>query len=148
MSNGTEILIVEDDPGDTLLALEVLSELQLDACSVVLNSAEEAMDFLRARGRHSNRGPGLPQVILVDLKMPGMDGFALLEEIKSDARLRSIPVMVLSSSDERVDVERARALGAAGYLVKGTDFASYRAALYSLAGYRGTAHSEVGEDGH
>ena len=148
MNQCIDILIVEDDPGDTLLALEVLSELELDACSLVLNSAEEAMEFLRAQGRHSNRGPGLPHVILVDLKMPGMDGFALLEEIKGDAQLRSIPVMVLSSSDERVDVERARALGAAGYLVKGVDFASYRAALHSLAGYRGTVHSGLREDGH
>ena len=142
MSNCIEILIVEDDPGDTLLAHEVLNELHLNQCSVVLNSAEEAMDFLLSRGRYSNRDPGLPQVILVDLKMPGMDGFALLEEIKRDPQLKLIPVMVLSSSDERVDVERARTLGASGYLVKGVDFASYRAALHSLAGYR--TNPEVG----
>ena len=138
MSNRIEILIVEDDPGDTLLAHEVLNELELGSRSVVLNSAEDAIDFLRSRGRHATRNPGMPEVILVDLKMPGMDGFALLEELKNDPQLSVIPVMVLSSSDERVDVERARALGACGYLVKGTDFASYRAALQSLAGYRGS----------
>jgi two-component system, response regulator len=136
MSNCIEILIVEDDPGDTLLALEVLSELSLNERSLVLSSAEEAMDFLRARGRYTNRDPGFPQVILLDLKMPGMDGFALLEELKRDAELSPIPVMVLSSSDEHVDVERARSLGASGYLVKGVDFASYRAALHSLARYQ------------
>lgn len=136
MSTCIEIVIVEDDPGDTLLALEVLNELELNERSVVLNSAEDAMDFLRSQGRYANRPPGLPQVILLDLKMPGMDGFALLEELKNDAELSLIPVMVLSSSDERVDVERARALGASGYLVKGVDFASYRAALQSLAQYR------------
>ena len=136
MSNCIEILIVEDDPGDTLLAQEVLSELELNERSVVLASAEEAMDFLHARGRYSQRAPGLPRVILLDLKMPGMDGFALLAELKNDAGLSAIPVMVLSSSDERVDVERAKALGACGYLVKGVDFASYRAALHSLAQYQ------------
>ena len=136
MSKCIDILIVEDDPGDTLLALEVLNELKLDECSLVLNSAEEAMDFLRSRGRFTNRAPGFPHVILLDLKMPGMDGFALLEELKRDVQLKPIPVMVLSSSDERVDVDRARALGACGYLVKGVDFASYRAALHSLAQYR------------
>jgi CheY-like chemotaxis protein len=136
MSNRIEFLIVEDDPGDALLAHEVLAELALNERSVVLGSAEEAMDFLRVRGRYADRVPGLPSVILLDLKMPGMDGFALLEELKSDAGLSAIPVMVLSSSDERVDVERAQALGASGYLVKGVDFASYRAALHSLAQYQ------------
>ena len=136
MSNCIEIVIVEDDPGDTLLAQEVLNELRLKDQSLVLNSAEDAVDFLRAQGRYANRAPGLPHVILIDLKMPGMDGFALLEELKSDAELKPIPVLVLSSSDERVDVERARALGASGYLVKGVDFASYRAALHSLARYQ------------
>ena len=136
MSKCIEILIVEDDPGDTLLALEVLNELKLNERSIVLSSAEEAMDFLRSRGRFTDREPGFPHVILLDLKMPGMDGFALLEELKRDAQLSPIPVMVLSSSDERVDVDRARALGASGYLVKGVDFASYRAALHSMAQYQ------------
>ena len=136
MSNRIDFLIVEDDPGDALLAHEVLNELALNERSVVLGSAEEAMDFLRLRGRHANRPPGQPRVILLDLKMPGMDGFALLEELKNDAGLSAIPVVVLSSSDERVDVDRAHALGASGYLVKGVDFASYRAALHSLAKYQ------------
>lgn len=136
MSTYIEILIVEDDPGDTLLALEVLNELKLIERSVVLGSGEEAMEFLRAQGRYRDRHPGLPRIILVDLKMPGMDGFALLEELKADARLKAIPVVVLSSSDERIDVERARALGACDYLVKGVDFASYRSALHALAHYR------------
>ena len=140
MSNRIEFLIVEDDPGDALLAHEVLVELGLSECSAVLPSAEEAMEFLRARGRYSGRAPGLPHVILLDLKMPGMDGFALLEELKNDAELSAIPVMVLSSSDERLDVERAHRLGASDYLVKGADFASYRAALHSLARYRRSAN--------
>ena len=135
-SNCIEFLIVEDDPGDALLAHEVLAELALKEHSVVLGSGEEAMDFLHARGRYADRAPGLPRVIMLDLKMPGMDGFALLEELKNDPELSAIPVMVLSSSDERVDVDRAERLGASGYLVKGVDFASYRAALQSLAQYQ------------
>ena len=133
MSYCIDILIVEDDPGDIRLALEVLSELEMRNRCMVLSSAEEALDYLRSLGPFAGRAPGLPRAILADLKMPRVDGFELLRQLKSDAELRAIPVVVLSSSDEDRDMERALALGAHEYLVKGMVFESYRAALQELA---------------
>jgi len=132
MSSTIDVLIVEDDPGDVRLALEVLAELQMRERCIVLRSGDEALDFLRCEGAYSERAKGLPRVILADLKMPRLDGFDLLRILKRDPELQAIPVVVLSSSDERGDVERARVLGAHQYLVKGMDFSIYRAALYSL----------------
>jgi len=100
---------------------------------MVLSSAEDALDYLRSRGRFAGRAPGLPRAILADLKMPRVDGFELLRQLKSDGDLQAIPVVVLSSSDEPTDMERARVLGAHGYLVKGVSFEDYRAALHALA---------------
>jgi CheY-like chemotaxis protein len=133
MSSPIEILIVEDDPGDIRLALEVLEEMQLKDRCQVLNSGDEAMDFLRSIGRFANRAPGLPQIILLDLKMPRVNGFEVLEQLKSDKALKRIPVAVLSSSDDQRDIDRARALGADKFVVKGMNFENYRAALRALA---------------
>ena len=140
MSESTDILLVEDDPGDVHLALAVFRALQMEERCVVVNDGEEAMAFLKAYGRFSQRPPGLPRLILLDLKMPRVNGFDLLQHIKSDAQLKLLPVVVLTSSREERDVERAYDLGVNGYVVKGIDFTDYRATLQALANYWGSVN--------
>jgi CheY-like chemotaxis protein len=135
MSTCTEILLVEDDPGDVRLALEVLRELHMAERCVVVNDGEEAIDFLHARGAHSQRAPGVPRVIVLDLKMPRVDGFEFLEQIKVDPRFKLIPVVVLTSSREERDVQRAYGLGVNSYAVKSINFAEYRERLRTLVKY-------------
>jgi CheY-like chemotaxis protein len=135
MSTCTEILLVEDDPGDVRLALEVLRELHMAERCVVVNDGEEAIDFLHARGAYSQRAPGMPRVIVLDLKMPRVDGFEFLEQIKVDPRFKLIPVVVLTSSREERDVQRAYGLGVNSYAVKSINFAEYRERLRTLVKY-------------
>ena len=130
-----DILLVEDDPGDVRLALAVFQKLQLAERCVVVNDGEEAIDYLCSSGRFSLRTPGLPRLVLLDLKMPRMNGFDLLERIKTDAALKLIPVVALTSSREERDVDRAYDLGVNGYVVKGIDFKDYQATLRALAMY-------------
>jgi two-component system response regulator len=138
MSNPIDILLIEDDPADVLLALTVFRAMGIaDRCAVA-NDGEDAMDFLRARGRFAQRTPGLPGLVLLDLKMPRVNGFDFLHRIKSDEALRLIPVIALTSSREERDIERAYDLGVNGYVVKGIDFADYRSTLQSLAQYWGS----------
>ena len=135
MNTCTEILLVEDDPGDVRLALEVLRELHMAERCVVVNDGEEAIDFLHARGAYSQRAPGMPRVIVLDLKMPRVDGFEFLEQIKVDPRFKLIPVVVLTSSREERDVQRAYGLGVNSYAVKSINFADYRERLRTLVKY-------------
>lgn len=138
MSDSTDILLVEDDPGDVRLALTVFRALEMAERCAVANDGEEAMDFFFSRGRFSHRPPSLLRLILLDLKMPRMNGFELLERIKNDVALKLIPVVALTSSREECDVARAYDLGVNGYVVKGIDFADYRATLQALARYWGS----------
>jgi CheY-like chemotaxis protein len=131
----SNILLVEDDPGDVRLALAVFRELKLADRCVVVNDGEQALDFLYAKGRFSQRPPGLPRLILLDLKMPRMNGFEFLERIRVDENLKLIPVVALTSSREERDVARAYDLNVNGYVVKSIDFADHRATLQALANY-------------
>jgi CheY-like chemotaxis protein len=135
MSKPPDILLVEDDPGDVLLALNVFRALQLEDRCAVASDGEEALAFLRTEGRFAQRAPGLPLLVLLDLKMPRVNGFEVLEQIRADPRLRTVPVVALTSSREERDVARAYDLGVNGYVVKGTDFGEYRATLETVTGY-------------
>jgi CheY-like chemotaxis protein len=135
MTDSIDILLLEDDPGDVHLALAVFRALQIiDRCAVA-NDGEEGMDFLYSRGRFVAREPGLPRLVLLDLKMPRANGFDFLREIKKDPKLSTIPIVALTSSREERDVERAYDLGVNGYVVKGIDFSEYRATLRALVSY-------------
>jgi CheY-like chemotaxis protein len=140
MSTPIDILLVEDDPGDVMLALTVFRALGIAERCAVANDGEDAIDFMFSRGRFSQRAPGLPGFILLDLKMPRVNGFDFLERIKADDRMRLVPVVALTSSREERDIERAYDLGVAGYVVKGIDFADYRSTLQSLATYWGSVN--------
>jgi len=140
MNEFTDILLVEDDPGDVHLALAVFRELQMaDRCEVV-NDGEDAIDFLKGRGRFAHRRPRLPKLVLLDLKMPRVNGFDVLRQIRAHRDLSNVPIVVLTSSREERDIERAYDLGANGYVVKGIDFADYRATLQALARYWGNVN--------
>jgi CheY-like chemotaxis protein len=135
MSYPIDILLVEDDPGDVRLAMAVLRAVDMAAHTAVVSDGQEALDFLCLRGRFSTRVPGHPALILLDLKMPRVDGFGLLGELKKDRELKLVPVVALTSSDEARDIERAYDLGVNGYVVKGISFADYGTMLQSLARY-------------
>jgi CheY-like chemotaxis protein len=135
MTDQIDILLVEDDPGDVRLAMAVLRAIGMASRTVVANDGQEALDFLQSQGRYAGRAPGHPALILLDLKMPRVDGFDLLREIKSEAELQLVPVVALTSSGEARDIERAYALGVNGYVVKGISFADFASMLRSLADY-------------
>ena len=143
MNASTDILLVEDDPGDVHLALAVFRALGMAERCAVVNDGEEALDFLHARGRFAQRPPGLPRLILLDLKMPRMNGFELLQQIKADEHFRAVPVVALTSSREERDVERAYDLSVNAYVVKSINFTDYRTTLQSLANYWGTVNARL-----
>ena len=135
MNLSTDILMVEDDPGDVSLALAVFRAMKIADRCVVVNDGEQALEFLNAQGRFAQRPSGLPRLILLDLKMPRMNGFEFLQRIKADEKFRMIPVVALTSSREERDVERAYDLNVNGYVVKSIDFSDHRATLEALARY-------------
>jgi len=133
MNSLYRILVVEDDPADALLALQALKELELDQETLVLSDGAQALDWLRARGDRKDRPPGQPSAILLDVKMPGLNGFEVLEQIRADPALRLIPVVMLSASGQERDVRRAYELGANGYLIKSIDYHASSASLRAFA---------------
>lgn len=126
------ILLVEDHPNDVELALEALAEYRLANAIVVVNDGAEALDYLYRRGRFEGRAPGSPVVVLLDLKMPKVDGMTVLRTVKADAVLRSIPIVVLTSSREERDLIESYALGVNAYVVKPVDFAQFSEAVRKL----------------
>lgn len=134
------ILLVEDDPNDVVLLLASFREMGLGEQVVVVNDGAQALDYLHARRAYRNRPPGYPAVVLLDVKLPLVDGFEVLRQIKSDPVLKSLPVVVLTSSSQPRDLQRAYELGANGYVVKTIDFESGNAALHAIAQYWAVAN--------
>jgi len=133
MNESTDILLVEDDSNDVRLAMSVLNKIGLAERCSAMGDGEEAIEFLRARGAHDDGSP--PRLILLDLKMPRMDGFEFLQQVRGDDSLAFVPVVVLTSSREQRDIERAYSLRANGYVVKGINFTDYGRLLRSVAEY-------------
>jgi CheY-like chemotaxis protein len=109
------ILLVEDDPRDVELTLTALGEYNLANEVVVATDGEEALDYLYCRGKFSLRGGENPAVMLLDLKLPKIDGLEVLQHVRSDERLKMIPVVVLTSSHEENDMMRSYQLGVNAY---------------------------------
>src|ERR1700746_3131279 len=116
------ILLVEDDPKDVELTLTALEEYNLANEVVVARDGQEALDYLYCRGQFSTRPHDNPAVLLLDLKLPKVDGLEVLDQIKSDERLKMIPVVVLTSSREESDMVKSYQLGVNAYVVKPVDF--------------------------
>ena len=116
------ILMVEDDPKDVELTLTALEEYNLANEVIVTRDGEQALDYLYCRGEYKTRSSGNPAVMLLDLKLPKVDGLEVLKEIKSNGKLRMIPVVVLTSSKEEKDMVASYKLGVNAYVVKPVDF--------------------------
>src|ERR1700749_882321 len=132
MSELGRILIVEDDPRDVELTLTALDEYNLANEVVVTRDGEEALDYLYCRGKFSARSNDNPAVMLLDLKLPKVDGLEVLQQIRSDERLKMIPVVVLTSSHEEKDMLASYQLGGNAYVVKPVDFHEFVNAVKEL----------------
>ena len=126
------ILLVEDDPKDVELTMTALEEYNLTNEVVVAMDGEEALDYLYYRGKFQRRSGDNPAVVLLDLKLPKVDGLEVLETIKQDEKLRMIPVVVLTSSREERDLVASYKLGVNAYVVKPVDFHEFVNAIKEL----------------
>jgi len=132
-ANALDILIVEDSPSDVFLAQEALKQTNQDCHVHVVSDGVEAMEFLRRHGPHANAPR--PDLILLDLNMPRKDGREVLMEIKTDENLKSIPVLVLTSSSAEQDINKAYSLHANCYITKPADFARFKAVIRSIQAF-------------
>jgi CheY-like chemotaxis protein len=125
MNSLKSILLAEDSPRDVELTLSALGEHNLANEVVVARDGAEALDYLYKRGRFEERADGNPALILLDLKMPKVDGLQVLKTVKSDEHLKAIPVVVLTSSREESDLISSYTLGVNAYVVKPVDFQQF-----------------------
>jgi CheY-like chemotaxis protein len=130
--NIKNILFVEDDPRDVELTLAALEEYNLANKIVIVHDGAEALDYLNCRGKFKTRPMGHPVVVLLDLKMPKVSGLEVLKTIKSDKRLKMIPVVVLSSSRETPDLIECYKYGVNAYVVKPVGFIEFMKAVKHL----------------
>ena len=126
------ILLVEDDPKDIELTLDALTEHNLANDVIVARDGVEALDYLYRRGLYSDRPEGQPVVILLDLKMPKLDGLQVLKQLKADEDMRVIPIVILTSSREDRDLEECYKLGVNAYVVKPVRFIEFVEAVKQI----------------
>jgi CheY-like chemotaxis protein len=129
---GKFILLAEDDAVVAELVMHGLAASEPPPRVVHVRDGVETLDFLFARERHARRAPGNPAVVLLDIKMPRLDGLEVLRQIKGDERLRSIPVVMLTSSQDERDVRDSYQLGANAYIVKPVEFRRFMEVLRQL----------------
>lgn len=132
MSDLRPILLVEDSPKDLELTLAALEKCQLANEIVVARDGEEALDYLYERNGFKGREGGGPAVVLLDLKLPKIDGLEVLEKVKNDPDLRHIPIVMLTSSREERDLVRSYELGVNAFVVKPVEFQEFFSAIQDL----------------
>lgn len=135
MSKLRPILLAEDNPYDVELTLSALKSLNLANEVVVVHDGAMVLDFLQRRNGFADRPAVLPVVVLLDLKMPKVDGLEALRQIRADPRLRMIPIVILTSSREEADLVRGYSLGVNGYVVKPVDFDEFTSTVSQLGVY-------------
>lgn len=136
MIRKTSVLLVEDNDDDVQLTLRAFQKHKLANEVHVATDGVEALDFLFARGAHADRnGTELPQVVLLDLNLPKLDGLEVLRQIRADPRTRTLPVVVLTSSNEERDLVESYRLGANSYVRKPVDFQQFMDAAHQLGLY-------------
>ncbi len=136
MANEVEILLVEDNPADVELTLRALRKENIANRIEVAGDGEQALDFVFCRGKHSGRSLNhQPRLVLLDLKLPRVDGLEVLKELKADVRTRVIPVVVMTSSREEADLVRSYQLGVNSYIQKPVDFDQFRDIVKQLGLY-------------
>lgn len=126
------ILLVEDNPNDLELTLIALEKSQLANEVIIVRDGAEALDYLLCRGEYASRQAGNPAVVLLDLKLPKVDGLEVLREIRTTNGLKSTPVVMLTSSKEEQDLLRSYELGVNAYVVKPVDFTEFVRAIADL----------------
>ena len=129
------ILLAEDNPKDVELTLEAMAENSLANDIFVVKDGVEALEYLRCQGKYKLRKTGNPAVILLDIKMPRMDGIEVLRNIRSDSALKKIPVVVLTSSREENDLITTYELGVNAYVVKPVDFKQFIEAVKQIGSF-------------
>ena len=132
MADLRPILLVEDNPKDLELTLAALAKCQLANEIVIARDGAEALDYLYSQGAYAERDEGDPAVVLLDLKLPKVDGLEVLEKVKSDALRRQIPMVMLTSSREERDLVRSYELGVNAFVVKPVDFNAFFEAIQDL----------------
>jgi len=131
--NAVELLLVEDNPQDLELALRALRKANLANCIHVVRDGAAALDFVFCEGQYAaRRAADMPKVILLDLKLPKIDGLDVLKRIKGDPRTKTIPVVVLTSSNQQSDVVASYQLGVNAYIVKPVNFERFSEAVRDL----------------
>lgn len=132
MAELKRVLLVEDSPNDAELTLEAFTESGLANEVVWVRDGKEALDYLHREGPFAQRPEGHPAVVLLDLKMPRVDGLQVLEQVKKNPNLKAIPVVMLTSSREEADLARSYGLGVNAYVVKPVGFPEFVKALKEL----------------
>ena len=129
------ILLAEDNPRDVELTLEALNDFNLINQVIVVNDGVQALEYLRCEGKYKDRNPGFPAVVLLDIKMPRMDGIEVLRAIRNDQQLKMLPVVMLTSSREEQDLIKTYELGVNAYVVKPVNFKEFIEAIKLLGGF-------------
>lgn len=135
-SDEVDILLVEDNAHDAELTLRALRKAEVKSTVHWVKDGVEALDFVRATGPHANRAERrLPKLLLLDLKMPRVDGLEVVRELKADERTRAIPIVAFTSSKQRRDLDESYRLGVNGYVTKPVQFADYVDAIARIESY-------------
>jgi CheY-like chemotaxis protein len=135
-SKQVEIVLIEDNPHDAELALRALKTYNLANDLIWLKDGVEALDFIFAQGQYADRSiEDVPKVVLLDLKLPRINGLEVLEKVKSDVRTKGIPIVVLTSSSEERDIVTSYNLGVNSYIIKPVDFDKFINAIREIGFY-------------
>ena len=135
MIEPVEILLVEDNPQDLKLTLHALNRNNVSNRIEIVRDGAEALEFLFGTGRYAGRSENAPKVVLLDLKLPKIDGLEVLRQVKADSRTRRIPIVVLTSSREDSDIAKCYQLGVNSYIIKPVDFEKFSESMRQVGHY-------------